>query len=65
MQAKPSHPSPKPGSKNILRFAHPYFTPSVPVKKVTGPAKGKRMTDYVQTKLLPIPAPNRDPVMTL
>jgi hypothetical protein len=65
MQVKPSHPRPKPGSKNILRFAHPYFTPAVPVKKATGPAKGKRMTDYVQTKLLPIPVPNRDPMMTL
>jgi Calcineurin-like phosphoesterase len=65
MPAKPSNPSPKPGSKKILRFAHPFFNPKTDPTKPNTPVKGKRMTDYVQTKLLSIPNPQRDPTMNL
>ena len=65
MPVKPSHPNPKPGSKKILRFAHPFFNPTPDPTKTNTPAKGKRMTDYVQAKLLSIPNPQRDPTMTL
>jgi hypothetical protein len=65
MPAKPSHPNPKPGSKKILRFAHPFFNPKHDPTKPNTPVKGKRMTDYVQAKLLSIPNPQRDPTMTL
>lgn len=48
------------------RFAHPFFT-DIPVeKRAKIPGVGKRMTDYIVTKLEPIPAVKRDPpVMTL
>lgn len=55
----------KTGSKKPLRFAHPFFNPPGDLKKTTKPGPIKRMTDYVQTKLLPIPAPVRDPTMIL
>jgi Calcineurin-like phosphoesterase len=45
-----------------LRFAHPFFNPTPDPKKKT---KAKKMTDYVGTKLLPIPDPKRDPKITL
>ncbi len=47
-------------NKKILRFAHPFFNPAPVVR-----GKQKKMTDYVATKLLPIPKPKRDPTMTL
>lgn len=48
--------------KKTLRFAHPFFNPAPDPKKTT---KAKKMTDYVETKLLPIPNPKRDPKITL
>ena len=65
MPVKSSPTTPKPGSRKILRFAHPFFNPTPDPTIPNTPAKGKRMTDYVQTKLLPIPAPQRNPTMTL
>jgi hypothetical protein len=49
-----------------LRFAHPFFT-NIPIaKRAKIAGAGKRMTDYVATKLECIPAVMRDPpVMTL
>ena len=42
-----------------FRFAHPFFT-DVPIKdRVTVKDVGKRMTDFVQTRLEPIPKPIR------
>lgn len=65
MSAKPAPTKLKPGSQKILRFAHPYFNPSTDLKKTAAPVIGKRMTDYVQNKLLPIPPPQRNPMLTL
>jgi hypothetical protein len=49
-----------------FRFAHPFFT-DVPIsKRKTVNGVGKRMTDFIQTRLEPIPAPIRDKsVLTL
>src|ERR1700712_4455448 len=48
-----------------LRFAHPFIT-TVPVpQRVPVPGIGNRMTDYIKTKLEPLPAPKRDPTMML
>jgi hypothetical protein len=48
------------------RFAHPFFTNTPIAKRAKAGGAGKRMTDYVATKLEPIPAVKRDPpVMTL
>jgi hypothetical protein len=55
----------KAASKKPLRFAHPFFNPPGDLKKTGKPVPMKRMTDYVQTKLLPVPAPLRDPTMIL
>ncbi len=65
MSVKKSKSNPKSDSKKILRFAHPFFN-SIPVgTKPSTPAKGEHVTDYVQTKLLPIPNPRRNPTMIL
>ena len=48
------------------RFAHPFFTDIPVARRANIPGVGKRMTDYIVTKLEPIPASKRDPpVMTL
>ncbi len=52
-------------SKKTLRFAHPFQT-NVPIAdRQNVPNVGTRMTDFVQTKLEPIPVPQREPTMTL
>lgn len=49
----------------VLRFSHPFFT-NVPVEERAAiPKVGKRMNDYVASKLEPFPDPWRDPSMTL
>ncbi|HZK64003.1 MAG TPA: metallophosphoesterase [Puia sp.] len=48
-----------------LRFAHPFFTPVPIAARPVTPGAGTHMTDYIQTKLLPVPPPLRDPTMTL
>jgi len=51
-------------AKPPLRFAHPFFT-TTPVGKRT-PVRGlTSLTDHIQGKLEPIPAPARTPTMTL
>ena len=65
MSAKHAQQNSKSGSKKILRFAHPFFNPTPDTTKANTTVKGKHMTDYVQTKLLPIPNPQRDPTITL
>ena len=55
----------KPAKKETLRFAHPFFT-DVPVDQrgmIQG--TGNRMLDFIATKLLPFPDPQRDPTMVL
>ena len=55
----------KPAKKETLRFAHPFFT-DIPVNKrsiIQG--AGNRMLDFIATKLLPFPDPQRDPTMVL
>lgn len=48
-----------------LRFAHPFFTTTPVDLRPTVPGIGKRMIDYIVTKLEKIPDPLRDPTMTL
>ncbi len=55
----------RPPAKQILRFAHPFFTPVPPAERPTIPGVGKRMTDFIASKLEPIPAPQQDPTMQL
>jgi hypothetical protein len=55
----------KANTGKVLRFAHPFFTPVDPAHRTFVPGVGKRMTDYVATKLEPIPSPQRDPTMGL
>jgi hypothetical protein len=43
------------------RFAHPFFTTTPIGMRKSVPGVGKRMTDYVSTKLQPIPDPIRTP----
>ena len=49
----------------ILRFAHPFYTNIPPGKRKFIPGVGKRMKDYVATKLENIPPPLREPTITL
>ena len=48
-----------------MRFAHPFFTATPVQARTTVPGVGKEMTDYVQTKLLPIPPVKGDSTMGL
>lgn len=52
-------------TSKAMRFAHPFYTNTPPAKRRTVPGLGKRMTDFIATKLLPFPDPQRDPTMTL
>jgi len=53
------------GGKEVLRFAHPFYT-DVPIpQREPYPGAGTRMVDYIATKLEPIPDPLREPTMTL
>ena len=48
------------------RFAQPFFTNTPQAKRTKVAGAGKRMTDYISTKLEPIPVVKRNPpVMTL
>lgn len=49
----------------VHRFAHPFYTDTKPKDRKEVPGAGKRMTDYVATKLEKIPEPLREPTMTL
>jgi hypothetical protein len=51
--------------KPIYRFAHPFYDNTPPDQRTPVPGIGERMTDYIATKLEPIPDPKRDPTMTL
>jgi hypothetical protein len=62
---KTRHSAVKHSGKSVLRFAHPFFTTVPPSQRANVPGVGKRMTDYVSTKLENIPDPQRDPTMGL
>jgi hypothetical protein len=47
------------------RFAHPFYTTLPKQNRKSVPGVGKSMSAYAATKLEPIPAPLRDPTMTL
>jgi hypothetical protein len=64
-KAKNPKKSTKPGEDKIMRFAHPFFTSTVPDQRVAIPGIGNRMTNFVAGKLLPFPDPLRDPTMVL
>lgn len=55
----------KTSTKEVLRFAHPFFTNTPIEQRPVVAGIGKRMTDFVQTQLEPIPDPIRDPTMQL
>lgn len=52
-------------TSKVLRFSHPFYT-NVPVdQRKTISGVGKRLNDYVASKLEPIPAPLREPSISL
>lgn len=51
--------------KQAIRFAHPFFTTTPIASRKLIPGTGKRLLDYIQGNIEPIPAPARDPTMTL
>ncbi len=53
--------------KEPLRFSHPFFTTTPKSQRKEIPKVGKGLAEYPSTALLlePIPAPQRDPTMTL
>ena len=53
------------GTGKILRFAHPFFTKIPAEERTVVPGVGQRMIDFIATKLLPFPDPQREPVMML
>jgi hypothetical protein len=55
----------KANKKEPLRFAHPFVTTVLVANRSIIPGVGNRMTDYIKTKLEPIPKPNREPAMAL
>ena len=59
------NPTQKKSTSEVLRFAHPFYTPTPIAERSEVSGIGTRMTDYVQTQLLPIPAPIRNPTMML
>ncbi|WP_461448902.1 metallophosphoesterase family protein [Mucilaginibacter sp.] len=59
------NPTQKHSTGEVLRFAHPFFTPTPIEQRDVVEGIGTRMTDYIQTQLLPIPAPLRNPTMML
>ncbi|WP_158267133.1 metallophosphoesterase family protein [Chitinophaga niastensis] len=58
-------PKKKKAVHKTLRFAHPFFTAVPPASRPVVPGVGKQMTDYIQNKLLPFPAPQRNTALTL
>lgn len=63
--AKTKSTAKKEATAPTLRFAHPFFTATPVAKRALVPRVGKEMTDFVETKLLPIPPVNSDARMTL
>ena len=55
----------KPAKKQSFRFAHPFFNKLPVQNRAFVPGAGNRMIDFVATKLLPFPDPQRDPTMLL
>lgn len=55
----------KRSSRDVLRFAHPFFTPTPIAQRPQIAGIGNRMTDYVKTQLEPIPAPIRNTPLML
>jgi len=55
----------KTSTKEVLRFAHPFYTNTHLEQRPVVNGIGTRMTDYIKTQLEPIPAPQRDPAMML
>jgi hypothetical protein len=55
----------KTSTNEVLRFAHPFYTPMPIEHRATVEGIGTRMTDYIKTQLEPIPDPIRDPTMML
>ncbi len=56
----------RPGKSPPLRFAHPFFTTTPPAQRQIQAKTGtRRMADFATSKLGPIPAPSRAPVMDL
>jgi hypothetical protein len=54
-----------PGPQKIMRFAHPFYTDTPPAGRAEIPGVGQRMMNFIATKLLPFPDPQRDPAMML
>lgn len=63
--ATESNPTQKNSTGEVLRFAHPFYTPTPIADREQVGGVGLRMTDYIKTQLLPIPDPIRDPTMML
>src|SRR4051812_42674187 len=49
----------------VLRFAHPFVTPTPIVARAVRPGIGRRMIDFVDRRLEPVPKSKGDAVMTL
>jgi len=64
MKTKPKATQ-KSSPSDVLRFAHPFFTPTPIEQRAQIPGIGNRMTDYVKTQLEPIPAPIRNAPLML
>ncbi|MGZ3821521.1 MAG: metallophosphoesterase family protein [Mucilaginibacter sp.] len=62
---KKKSPKVKAPKNEVLRFAHPFYTETPAAERAAVPGIGTRLTDYIKIKLLPIPAPQRDPTMAL
>jgi len=55
----------KRNNAEAMRFAHPFFTTVPPADRRNIPGFGRRMTEFVRTKLEKIPKPLREPLMSL
>lgn len=56
---------PRKTAQPILRFAHPFFTPTPPEQRPEDTVHGQRLLDLIQGKLNPIPPLHGDGMMTL
>jgi hypothetical protein len=52
-------------SRQPLRFAHPFFTPTPLSQRAAVPGVGTQLLDHIKGNLQPIPSPTRDPLFTL
>ncbi len=62
---QPTAPKTTAKSRQSLRFAHPFFTPTPLSERASVPGVGTRLLDFIQGNLEPIPAPTRTPLFTL